>query len=113
LNFAVVHATGRPRAVSEKSALRGLLARLIEKYEKYQSSNYDFSKLSDSFIYALMDGLVGFEMQIELLEGKFKLGQDWSGGVQQAVLEHLRQTARQERSLCDLSATFYKRLEKK
>jgi len=112
-NFAVVHATGRPRAVTEKTALHGLLARLIDKYEKYQGSGYDFSKLPDSYVSSLMDGLAGFEMQIELLEGKFKLGQDWSGVVQQAVLEHLRQTARQERSLYDLSATFYKRLPQK
>jgi transcriptional regulator len=112
-NFAVVHATGRPRAVAEKTALHTLLARLIDKYEKYQGSGYDFSKLPESYVSSLMKGLVGFEMQIELLEGKFKLGQDWSGAVQQAVLEHLRQTARQERSLQDLSATFYKSLQQK
>ena len=108
-NFAVVHATGRPQAVTETTALHNLLARLIDKYESYQGSGYDFSKLPENFVSALMGGIVGFEMPIELLEGKFKLGQERSEVDKQGVLEHLRQSARRERSLVDFTASFYKR----
>jgi transcriptional regulator len=112
-NFAVVHATGQPRAVTDKTALHDLLARLIDKFENYQDSSYDFSKLPDSYVSSLMGGLVGFEMPIEFLEGKFKLGQERSEVDKQGVLEHLRQAARQERSLYDLTAGFYKRSSQK
>jgi transcriptional regulator len=47
-NFAVVHATGRPSAITEKIALHNLLARLIDKFESYQGSGYDFSKLPEN-----------------------------------------------------------------
>ncbi len=112
-NFAVVHATGRPSAITEKTALHDLLARLIDKFESYQGSGYDFSKLPDSYVSSLMGGIVGFEMQIEALEGKFKLGQERSEVDKQGVLEHLRQAVWRERSLYDFSAGFYKRSHQK
>ncbi len=112
-NFAVVHATGHPWAITEKPPLHNLLTRLIDKFESYQGSGYDFSKLPDSYVSSLMGGIVGFEMQIESLEGKFKLGQERSDVDKQSVLEHLRQAARREPSLYDLSASFYKRSPQK
>lgn len=107
-NFAVVHATGKLRAVTEPKALHAFLARLIDKFESYQGTDYDFSKLPDSFINGMLAGIVGFEMQIELLEGKFKLGQDRSEGDRQGILSHLEK-ARGERSLYELTAGFYQR----
>lgn len=112
-NFAVVHATGRPWPITEKTALHELLAKLINKFESYQGSGYDFSKLPDSYVSSLMGGIVGFEMQIESLEGKFKLGQERSDVDKQGVLDHLRQAARREPSLYDLSASFYRRSQQK
>jgi transcriptional regulator len=108
-NFAVVHATGRPRAITDKTSLHAMLARLIAKFESDQASGYDFSKLPDSYVASLMSGIVGFEMEIEALEGKFKLGQEHSEGDKQSVLEHLRQAAQRQRSLADFSAAFYRR----
>lgn len=108
-NFAVVHATGRPSAITDKAALHKLLARLIEKFEGYEGSGYDFSKLPESYTSPMLGGIVGFEMQIESLEGKFKLGQERSDADKQGLLEHLGQAARRERSLHDFTASFYKR----
>jgi transcriptional regulator len=112
-NFAVVHASGSPRAITEKVALHELLAKLIEKFEGHQGSGYDFSKLPDSYVSSMLGGVVGFEMQIESLEGKFKLGQERSDDDKQRVLEHLRQATPRERSLHDLSTSFYKRSQQK
>jgi transcriptional regulator len=107
-NFAVVHATGRLSAITDKTLLHKLLSRLIDKFEGYQGSGYDFSKLPDSYVSSLMGGIVGFEMQIESLEGKFKLGQERSEGDRQGILEHLPTAAHRERSLHDFTASFYK-----
>src|SRR5262245_52422391 len=108
-NFAVVHATGRPSPITDESTLHKLLARLIEKFESYEHSSYDFSKLPVSYVTPMLSGIVGFEMQVESLEGKFKLGQERSEADKQGILEHLKQTGRRERSLADLTASFYKR----
>ena len=107
-NFAVVHATGRPAAITDKAALRSLLGRLIERFESDESSGYDFSKLSESTVTPMLGGIVGFEMQIEFLEGKFKLGQERSDAYKQGLLEHLGHAKRRERSLQDLTTSFYK-----
>ncbi len=108
-NFAVVHAHGRPKAITDKAALHQILARLIDKFEKYQGSGYDFSKLPEAYVSSLMEGIVGFEMPIESLEGKFKLGQSWSEKDKEAALLHLRQAGPREESLYDLSTTFFRR----
>jgi transcriptional regulator len=107
-NFAVVHASGRPKAITEKAALHGMLGRLIDSFEKYRGSGYDFSKLPESYVSSLMEGIVGFEMPLESLEGKFKLGQSWGDQDKRSVLEHLREDAGREPSLHDLSARFYR-----
>ena len=106
-NFAVVHATGKPKPVTEHAALHGLLARLIQKFEG-KGSAYDFSKLPDSYTSGLMAGIIGFQMDIELLEGKFKLGQDRSDADKSAMLKNL-QLAKQPRAMPDFAAEFYKR----
>ncbi|MBI2686205.1 MAG: FMN-binding negative transcriptional regulator [Acidobacteria bacterium] len=103
-NFAVVHATGKPRAVTEKAAFKNLLAKLIAKFEK---SGYDFSNVPPGVIDGMMQGIVGFEMEIDLLEGKFKLGQERNEPDRASLLEHLK-TAKVDRSIYSLTEEFYR-----
>ena len=105
-NFAVVHASGKLTAVTDKKALHDLLAKLIAKFE--QSSSYSFAKLPESYKYGLMEGIVGFEMEIELLEGKFKLGQERSEADRERVLKGLRES-KPQRTIADFTAEFYQR----
>jgi transcriptional regulator len=107
-NFAVVHATGKLRPVTDPKDLHAFLARLIRKFETYQGTDYDFSKLPDSYVNGMLQGIIGFQMEIELLEGKFKLGQERSDADRQGILKNL-QKARTERSLHDLTESFYQR----
>ena len=106
-NFAVVHATGKLRPVTDPKALHAFLARLIDKFESYQGTDYDFSKLPDSYVSPMLSGIIGFQMQIELLEGKFKLGQERPEADRQGILKYL-ESARPERSLHDLTQSFYR-----
>ena len=86
-----------------------MLGRLIGSFEKQQPSGYDFSALSESYVSSLMGGLVGFEILLEFLEGRLKLGQSWSDKDKERVLERLRKAANRELSLHDLSASFHRR----
>jgi transcriptional regulator len=107
-NFAVVHATGKLRAVNDKKQLHDLLARLIRKFENYEGTGYDFAKLPDGYTSGMMNGIVGFEMDIEQLEGKFKLGQERSAADRDSLLKHLG-SAKPPRSLREFTAAFYQR----
>jgi predicted FMN-binding regulatory protein PaiB len=51
-------------------------------------------------------------MEIQALEGKFKLGQERSGGDRAGVLAHLARGEYKERSLYDLTQALYKSLPK-
>ncbi len=107
-NFAVVHASGKLNPITDKKTLHDLLAKLISKFEDHEKSNYDFARLSEDYKYDLIGRIVGFEMEIELLEGKFKLGQERSAADQQGILRKL-QSARPGRSMHQFTADFYKR----
>jgi len=110
-NFAVVHATGKLRPVEGKKELNNLLATLIAKFERYEGTGYDFSKIDDTYKYGLMGGIIGFEMEIELLEGKFKLGQDRSPDDKQSLLKKLKE-AKSARTLPEFTASFFARQNK-
>jgi transcriptional regulator len=107
-NFAVVHATGKLRVVDGKKDLNELLTKLIAKFERYEGTSYDFAKVDDTYKFGLMGGIIGFEMEVELLEGKFKLGQDRSEADRESLLKKLGE-AKEPRSLRDLTAAFYAR----
>jgi transcriptional regulator len=105
-NFAVVHASGNLRPLDEK-ALDGVLAKLIRKFES-SDSGYAFSKLDPKVKSGMIAGIVGFEMEIDLLEGKFKLGQERSDEDKQSMLSKLS-SAKPGRSMRDFTASFYSR----
>jgi len=106
-NFAVVHASGRLKPIADPEPLHGLLAKLITKFEG-PASAYDFAKLPASYVNGMLGGIIGFEMQVELLEGKFKLGQDRSEADKESIVKNLR-NVKPERSIADLTAAFYQR----
>lgn len=111
-NFAIVHASGKLKPITDKADLHELLANLIHKFEgRYPQSTYDFSKLPDSYVYPLMGGIIGFEMQIEELEEKCKLGQERSEVDRQSIVKHLA-TAWHEPTMAEFTAAFYERQKK-
>ncbi len=113
-NFAVVHAGGTLKPVTDKQALHEFLAQLITTFESRYApaSTYDFRKLPDDYVYRMIGAIIGFEMQIESLEGKFKLGQERSEADRAGILKNL-QTAKQDPSIRELTASYYERLKKK
>ncbi|HXB67974.1 MAG TPA: hypothetical protein VNY05_07010, partial [Candidatus Acidoferrales bacterium] len=62
----------------------------------------------DSYTYPMISQIIGFEMEIEVLEGKFKLGQERSEADKQGVLKGL-QSAKGPRSIHDFTDSFYRR----
>ena len=89
-----------------------LLERLIAKFEgRYGNRTYALANLPDSYTQSMIGGIVGFEMTIESLEGKFKLGQERTPGDKAGILEHLK-SAKPEPSLHDLTVSFYKYAQK-
>lgn len=112
-NFGVVHASGRPRPIADKAQAHDLLATLIARNEKrVGSTKYDFAAQPKEYVDRMMEGISPFEMEIQALEGKFKLGQERSDGDREGILAHLARGEYKERSLYDLTQAVYKKFPK-
>jgi len=73
-NYIAVHAVGVARTVDDLGAKRDLLMRLIADHEP--SFNATFAQFDDRHRDALLSAITGFEIVVDKLEGKFKLGQN-------------------------------------
>ncbi|MGQ0733310.1 MAG: FMN-binding negative transcriptional regulator [Acidobacteriota bacterium] len=108
-NFGVVHVTGKPRLITDKARAYELLATLIRKNERRVGSTaYDFSAQPQEYVDRMMQGISPFEMPIDTIEGKFKLGQERNEGDRKGVLQHLKAGAYNERSLYEVTEAFYR-----
>ena len=74
-NYAVVHAHGRVRLMDE-AGLRALLERLSRTYEEGRPNAWRLSAQPEDYIAKMLRAIVGFELEVERLEGKFKLSQN-------------------------------------
>ena len=88
-NYAAVHAYGIPEIIEDNAVLYDLLKALIETHEAQFEKPWDFP-LPDDYVQKMMRGIVGFEIQITRLEGKFKMSQNRTAGEQQQVIAALR-----------------------
>jgi len=75
-NYASVHAYGPSRAIADKEWLRGLLRRLSERHETREAAPWRMQDLPGAFLDGMMGGILGFEIAVGRLEGKFKLSQN-------------------------------------
>jgi transcriptional regulator len=74
-NYAVVHASGRARLLDE-AELHDLLIRLSNVYEAGRKAPWRAADLPPAYVSEMLKAIVGFEIEVELLEGKFKLSQN-------------------------------------
>lgn len=76
-NYAVVHAHGRARLLAP-----GELARLVDRlsgtYEAGRPRPWRMAELAPDYTAKLLGAIVGFAIEVERIEGKFKLSQNRS-----------------------------------
>jgi transcriptional regulator len=84
-NFVVVHAHGRLRLVDEK-ALETILRDTIARFDR---TEWSMEAMSEESLRAKLGAIAGFEMNIEGIEGKWKLSQNRSPEDRARVVEWL------------------------
>jgi len=90
-NYAVVHAYGLPRLIEDQEELYNLLKILIQTHEAQFEKPWPF-QLSDDYLQKMMRGIVGFEIEITRLEGKFKLSQNRTETERENVITALQES---------------------
>ena len=74
-NYAVVHAHGRARLMDE-AELHELVGELAARYEAGREKPWRMGDLPADYVHGMLKAIVGFELPVEKLEGKFKLSQN-------------------------------------
>ncbi len=83
-NYSVVHAHGKARLMDE-GELHDLLMRLSSTYEAGNPKPWRMSELPPAYVDSMLKMIVGFEIEVERLEGKFKLSQNRPAEVPRVI----------------------------
>jgi transcriptional regulator len=89
-DYAVVHAYGKPRVIQDAGELEIMLRDLVQTHEARFENPWSITQAQD-FVHKRLPAVVGFEIEITRLEGKFKLSQNRSEEDQQLVIQKLQQ----------------------
>jgi transcriptional regulator len=110
-NYAVVHAHGKPQAREDADFAESAVLQLVERYETGPNA-WRFETLPADFRNGLLGAIVGFEMPVERLEAKFKLGQNRSDADRAGTIAGLkRESSPGAAALADLMRESLGKLE--
>jgi transcriptional regulator len=74
-NYAVVHAHGKAR-LTDEAELHEIITELSAHYEAGNKPPWKLSEQPAAYVSSMLGMIVGFEIEVERLEGKFKLSQN-------------------------------------
>jgi transcriptional regulator len=95
-NYAVVHAHGRLTIHDDVKWLRGLVGRLTKRFEASQPEPWKITDAPQDYIEDELKGIVGLEIEISRLEGKWKMSQNRPEIDKVRLAEVLQSSAKQD-----------------
>jgi transcriptional regulator len=90
-NYAVVHVHGRLRVIDDAAWLRNLLETLTDRHEAAQPQPWKVGDAPDDHIEKSLRAIVGLEVAIGRIEGKFKLSQNHPARNRAGVVAGVRE----------------------
>lgn len=93
-NYIAVHAYGIPKIITFNNSpelMENMIDGMVDNYEASYKEHWH--SLSTGFREGMMNGIVGFEMTVTRLEGKYKLSQNRSQVEQENVSDALLQSS--------------------
>ena len=89
-NYATVHVWGRPTVIEDEAWLREQVACLTAQQEEGRAAPWSVGDAPEDYIRAQLKGIVGVEILISRIEGKWKASQNRSDADRAGVAEGLR-----------------------
>lgn len=89
-NYAMVQARGKPQVFDERGWVLAQIEQLTGNHEGGRKHPWKVSDAPDDFIAAQLKAIVGFEIPILSIEGKWKTSQNRLPADRQGVIEGLR-----------------------
>lgn len=89
-NYAVVHAHGRILVRDDARFVRRLLANLTRHHEAGEPTPWKMADAPRDYLETMVQAVVGIEIEVERLVGKFKLGQNKEAADRQGAIDALQ-----------------------
>lgn len=89
-NYAVVQARGTPRVIDDPDWLRAQIQNLTATQEQKRPTPWNVNDAPEPFISGQIKAIIGVEISISTIEGKWKVSQNRSAADRQGVEEGLR-----------------------
>lgn len=89
-NYVAVHAYGVLKPIEDRAALAKILEATVNKYESPQPTPWKFDATTE-FHQKLFDAIIGFEIEITRLDGKWKLNQNHPTERRERVINALKE----------------------
>ena len=93
-NYVAVHAHGRIAVHEDHKWLRALLGHLTQKFEAPRPEPWKMGDAPQDYLEEMLGKIVGMEIAITRLEGKWKMNQNRSEADKAGVVAGLRQSAK-------------------
>ena len=91
-NYAVVHAQGTLKLIEDAHWLRNHVAQMTNIHEPTYQSNWRLDDAPEDYIQMMLRAIIGVEINVESLTGKFKLSQNRPPEDYAAVVKTLDQS---------------------
>jgi len=89
-NYATVHAWGKPLIVEDTGWLKRQLCDLTKSQEELRSLPWDVSDAPSDYIATQMKSIIGIEIPIDRIEGKWKMSQNKDESDRTGVVNGMR-----------------------
>ena len=95
-NYAVVQVRGTPRVIDDTAWLRAQIGDLTSAQENQRSEPWNVTDAPEPFIEGQIRAIIGVEIPIVSIEGKWKVSQNRSAADRQGVYKGLQDEQRNE-----------------
>ncbi len=91
-NYVAVHAHGPIKFFDDREQLRGIVTGLTDRHEAGRAEPWAVADAPDDYVEAMLKGIIGFELVIDRLEGKWKMSQNRGEADRRGVVDGLNAT---------------------
>jgi len=99
-NYVMVQARGRLRAIDDAAWLHAFVTRLTDRHEAARSAPWAVSDAPPDYVAGMVRAIVGIEVALTELTGKWKVSQNRSAADRAGVTRGLGDAATQFEALC-------------
>jgi len=104
-NYLAVHAYGELRLIDDRERLRDVIRRTVDVYEASMPQPWSIDMPEAEFLDKLLEAIVGFEIDVDRIEGKWKLNQNHDVERRRRVIQALEtRNAAEDRQMAKLIA---------